>query len=338
MLKRFDLWHIKQYFQYLCGDIKLVHTKKYSLKQYFFWRNRIYINLRHLDKTFYIIRRRSGHGKLEGSQKMGIAGLALFTLGDIQYALKKNYIPVIDFMTYSNTYLDERDVNRYNAWNFFFKSKYLPTINNLRKKGNVILSSGILQENMPDYDLLMDNNPSNLNIDMWKSIARKYLKLNSDLENKANTYIQKNIINYRVLGVLCRGTDYLKLHPKNHPIQPEPTVVIEKAEELMKDMKLDRLYLATEDIGIYKLFKEKFSEKMFIYSIPDSEYKDGYYIENVKQDTQIRKLNGENYLISIKILSSCTSFIGGITSGTILALILSEGYEYVFYWQEGYYD
>ena len=331
------IWRMKQYIQYVFGDIKLVLQKKYTFKDYFFWRTKFYSCSKKTNVTFYVIRRRSGHRKLEGSQRMGLAGLALFTLGDIQYAIKKKYIPIIDFMTYSNTYLTLDEVNQYNAWDFFFESEFLMNIDELKNKGNVIISNGILKESMPSYDLLMENEPSEIELSMWKKLADKYLVLNASLKKRVNNYLKENILGDKVLGVLCRGTDYLLLHPKGHPIQPDPEVVVEKAAELMKGMCIDKIYLATEDINIYKKFKLHFGEKLLTYSIPDMKYQRGYLVDNLENDARIRKTHGENYLISISILSQCNSFIGGITSGTILALILSNGYEYIHYWRYGYY-
>lgn len=77
--------------------------------------------------TYYVIRRRSGHKKLEGSQNMSICGWMMFTLGDVAYALENNFIPVIDMKTYSNSYLMFEDVNKYNAWEFFL-SQLFPMI------------------------------------------------------------------------------------------------------------------------------------------------------------------------------------------------------------------
>ena len=103
----FSAWKFRQYIQYFFGDIRLVLSKNnpWTRKDFLFWRKKKYHAKIKTHTTYYVIRRRSGHKKLEGSQNMGVCGWMLFTLGDIAYALEKNYIPVIDMKTYSNSYL-----------------------------------------------------------------------------------------------------------------------------------------------------------------------------------------------------------------------------------------
>lgn len=51
----------------------------------------------------------------------------------------------------------------------------------------------------------------------------------------------------KVLGVICRGTDYLALKPSGHPVQPEIKDVIAYCKKYMEKNKYDAIYLATEE-------------------------------------------------------------------------------------------
>ena len=59
----------------------------------------------------------------------------------------------------------------------------------------------------------------------------------------------------KVLGVLCRGTDYVSLRPYNHPVQPSVSEMLQKAGEMLRCYKLEHIYLVTEDEGIRRAFE-----------------------------------------------------------------------------------
>ena len=39
----------------------------------------------------------------------------------------------------------------------------------------------------------------------------------------------------KVLGIRCRGTDYIKEKPKNHPVQPEISDVLREAKRIISE-------------------------------------------------------------------------------------------------------
>lgn len=292
-----------------------------------------------MSTTYYVIRRRSGHKKLEGSQNMGICGWMMFTLGDIAYALGNNYVPVIDMKTYSNSYLTPDDVNKYNAWEFFFKPVVPYDLKRLRASGNVIISTGILGSEMPGYDTLMDSDWQHLDLKEWKSLTAIYMEPQDFIQKSAEQFMdQHHFSQHKTLGVLCRGTDFVKEKPHGHPIQPDAATVIHDTENAIVKYGFTQIYLATEDFDIYQQFKNHFGNKIIIYSAPDVKYKGGSYLKNVNQTTEYLKQNGLNYLTSIWIMSHCSGVIGGITSGTLAALLFGNNFEYIFYYRLGYYD
>ena len=337
----FGIWRFYQYIQYFIGDIGLVLSRKntWTYKDFLFWRKKKYHAKTKMPITYYVIRRRSGHKKLEGSQNMGICGWMMFTLGDVAYALENNFIPVIDMKTYSNSYLMFEDVNKYNAWEFFFKPVVSYDLKKLRANGNVIISTGILESEMPSYDTLMNSDWQHLDLKQWRNLATIYMKPQEFIQKKAKQFLSQNHFSQcKTLGVLCRGTDFVKEKPHGHPIQPDIATVIHDVENAMVKYGFTQIYLATEDIYIYRQFKDKFGNKIITYVIPDVKYEGGAYLKNVYQTTEYLKQNGLNYLTSIWILSHCNGLVGGITSGTLAALLFGDNFEYVFYYRLGYYD
>ena len=68
----------------------------------------------------------------------------------------------------------------------------------------------------------------------------------------------------KILGVLCRGTDYMTLRPHNHPVQPSADIVINKAKAIMREFRCDYCYLATEDESILSAFRKAFGDHLLV--------------------------------------------------------------------------
>lgn len=335
--QEYFFWYMKQKVQYYFGDLFLCIGKKrkYTFDDYIFWRKKKKCLLC-ARNCYYIIRRRSGRKKLEGTSTLGICGMLLFNLADIKYADDRGYIPLIDMCSYANTYLSKNDVGKYNAWEFFFEQGV--DIRAIEKKNKYICSSGILQNNLLGYDELMEKSYSDLEISSWRNLLKKYIVINSNIQQKVDNYLVNTSFEDRnILGVLCRGTDFNCVHPKNHPIQPSVEQVIEKIYDYISKNKVDYIFLVTEDKIYFDKIKIEFQDKVISYAEPNIDYNDGYFVDNIPNETMDRKKNGEDYLISVLLLSRCNAFIGGITSGTICTLLFGENLDFVYYFRLGYY-
>lgn len=73
---------------------------------------------------------------------------------------------------------------------------------------------------------------------------KQYLKIKPELLEKiTKEYDELVKKDDRVLGISIRGTDYVKLRPKNHPIQSSIEIVAEKAREMMKKINVIKYLL-----------------------------------------------------------------------------------------------
>ena len=127
--------------------------------------------------------------------------------------------------------------------------------------------------------------------------------------------------------------------PDHHPVQPAPQDIIEKAKEVMEKYGYEYLFLATEDQRIYDLFKIHFGEKLLFndQKLLDSTHGVNYISELDSKKGLSGKQDVLNYLTTLFILSKCSSFIGGCTSGTLGAYMMSEHFEYEYFWNLGLY-
>lgn len=179
---------------------------------------------------------------------------------------------------------------------------------------------------------------------LWSKVYRDFVVFNE--QTKAyidNEYRQIIEPHKRVLGVLYRGTDYLKLQPKGHPVQPTVDELIREVEDRMKEMKFDRIYLATEERRVVDVFERAFPGRILVNK--RKYYDDAFYRNDFELIGQVvfdREnddiLKGLEYLSSIYLLSRCTSLIAGNAGGSCAALYMNNlNYEYWKLFELGYY-
>lgn len=281
------------------------------------------------DKTFFVIRR--------AYCKVGLFSLVMTSMGLVDYAIKRGYIPVIDLQNTNNTYLEPSQVGKVNAWEFYFRQPMGYGLEDIKKSQNIILSNGIIT-NRNDYpDIHIIDNKEQLG--RWRKVFQNYFSLNHALLVTFETEKRKLFGDNRVLGVLARGTDYVNSHPKDHPIQPSVAQIIEKAEEVMDKYQCTHLFLATEDQNIYSKMKQHFGEQLLAVETIRYTTVGNQNINDICNERKNDKfLKGKEYLFAIWLLSKCTCLVAGNVGGTHGALLMSKGYEYSYVFNLGLYE
>ena len=279
------------------------------------------------DKTFYIIRRHDMHA--------GLFSFVSSNLGAIRSAVDAGYIPVVDMISSPNSMLTQQEVGQKNAWEDYFEQPCGYTMQDIASSRNIILGTIDPPEEYPDFRMI--EQPQD--IPGWQQYASRYLQLRAAHKDAVNAYISEHFGSDRVLGVLCRGTDYITLKPHNHPVQPQTGDVIKKCREVMQTQNCRYLYLATEDADIWDAFAKAFPGQ--IYSYQKVRYRtdqaDGY-LDAVGNSRMKPYERNRDYLISIGILAKCTCLVAGAANGTYGALLLTKGYEYTYIYQLGRYE
>lgn len=181
-------------------------------------------------------------------------------------------------------------------------------------------------------------------IKMWGRMYQTFIHLNESTRNYVENEYQTIFKGKkRVLGVICRGTDYLRLRPAGHPVQPPVDDVIALCEEKIREDSYDAIYLATEEKKIRDQFCQAFPG--MIMENKRQYYDDIYYKENIQyiKDVHFDRENnnywtGLEYLSSILLLSRCTALIGGNCGGAMAALFFNNGkYQYTHIFNLGLY-
>lgn len=282
------------------------------------------------DKTFYVIRRRDLY--------CGLFSLFLTNLVRIDEAVKKGYIPVIDMQNNFNIYLSRDKLGRENAWEYFFRQPGGYSLTDIARSKNIIIGSGAVPTMFPylDVKFLMGETGE---MEHWRRLVKKYIVLS----DKAKEYIEAEYQrlfdkNDKILGVKCRGTDYAKGKPKNHPIQPTPLQALKKADEILKKQNCTKIFLATEDAEFYNTFLNYFGDRVITNKTNYAEYKGGSAGQEEYEQENGGFRAGMEYLTTTYLLARCDCLCAGCVSATVGALLLTEGYEYTYLFDLGIYE
>lgn len=284
-----------------------------------------------MKKIFYVIGYNGGGG--------GIGAIYFQTLAFIIYALNKGYIPIVDMQHYYNQYFKDGRVYKDNSWEYFFEQPCGYTLNDLDDDSEIIISKPSDISGGINLNLFLRNIPRSRVI--YKDYFNK-VKFNKSIEKYLKDSYQEIIGGEQeVLGILCRGTDYVNNKPYAHPVQPDPKVIINKAKELLKKYNYKKIWLATEDNNIYNMFRNEFGDMLINnpqYRFSDTSH---FYLADVKIDRENHSYNlGKEYLRTLYILSKCKYIIGGRTAGIVFTWIISNGFlnqKYVCIWNLGFY-
>jgi hypothetical protein len=319
------------------------------------WRERtVHYGNEYADKQFYVIRRHAN--------RAGLFSFAATNLGSILTAVEKGYLPVIDMQNSPNPMLTEEEVGKVNAWDRYFLPPCGYTLADIAHAKNVTLGVITPPENefYPDYKMILNSEE----LRMWREAAGKYLHVRPEIQSKIDVFCWEEFgynenkeetitvpaektagderdaecrLQRKVLGVLCRGTDYVQSKPCNHPIQPKTDAVIAKCREVMSERHCDCIYLCTEDEEIWEQMNAAFPGKIHSYQQRRFRLREGENINDVANTGGSPYERNLEYLISIGILARCSCLVAGAAGGTYGALLLTQGYEYEYVFKIGRY-
>ena len=280
------------------------------------------------DKTFFVIRR--------AQCKAGLFSLVMTNMGLVKYALDKGYIPVIDMQSERNTYLDEEQIGRENSWEFYFEQPCGYSLKDISRSRNIILSSGLIGKNNFFPEDRMVKNPEEYR--MWRNLFQRYFRVKKEILKEAETLKRELFHGERVLGVLCRGTDYTNTRPKDHPIQPGTADVLDKVDEVLQKQECSCVYLATEDDDIYEVFERQYGAKLKALKTRRYHNTGQENINDISAKSGESKYQlGRDYLMTMLLLADCNCLVAGSAGGTYGALLMGKEYEYQYIFDLGTY-
>lgn len=252
-------------------------------------------------------------------------------LANIAFSISENVIPVVNVCNIDNGI---------NIWEQYFRQPFI-TVKQIDEKAKVDWE---YNKNVGFISPCFFSYKNDVERSIWMKLYKDYVSFNDEVQEYVDDEYNTLISGKRVLGVLCRGTDYIATKPKGHPVQPELSDVIADVRKVMKDYKYDYIYLATEEKRIHDLFENEFPGYIIInkrtyYDEIYYSQKAGSLINSVSFDRENDEyLKGLEYLSSMYILSKCNSMLAGNCGGSQAAYYMNNGkYEYVKLYDLGIY-
>ena len=283
------------------------------------------------DRIPYIIRTRV--------DRSGLFAYFATILGGIAYAERKGYVPIVDMKNYHNSYLYDSEVGKVNAWEYYFTQPDTLTLEEALSCKEYIIGRETALNNRPFHSTSVFYN-QNGELDYWRRLCKKYIHFTQPVIDGVKRELQK-FAGKKVLGVSTRGTDYTELKPSCHQVQPTIEQAISKTREVMSAGKYDAVYLTTEDKNIIAAFKEEFGEKLILSDRDpiDFDARDGKWLTELTYDRREndKYLTGLEYLVSILMAAKCDGLITSLTCGSTGIMLFSEGFEYLYVFDLGFY-
>lgn len=296
---------------------------------------KVSLGSKNADKTFYVIGWNDERG--------GLFWLVNKVCMHIAYALDNGYIPVVDLKNYITQYSLKNVKERENVWEMFFKQPAGYGLEDVAGSKNVIINR---MSPAPSKKYLMGqaefyDQPER--IAYFRNIFKQYILPNDKTLEYLKAKEQQLLEGKgRVLGILCRGTDYVVARPKNHPVQPDVKQIIKDARLVMKEKCCDYVFVATEDKDMLSTLKAEFGYKLLYI---DQRRYSGKDMRSDQLLAQVKEKDCErdplkdalDYFAAIYLLTHCCCFIGGRTGGTKGVLLMEEEFEYIKIYNLGLY-
>lgn len=280
------------------------------------------------DKTFYVI----GFNYTTA----GLFSIVKSIACHVKYALHNGYIPVVDMQNFHSQM--SQGVNEGNAWEAYFKQPLGYCLEDIENSKNIIQSASLPYPK--GIDVGFDSKIDQSLHDEWHNIYKQYLVPNDTVAAYSDAKF-KSVIGdkNKVLGVLCRGTDYTQNKPVGHPIQPTPQQAVEKVRQVIEAKGYEYVFLATEDKSIYDVFNAEFGERLLFSGQKLYESLDGAkYLSDLPISSKSEKWKSiVDYYATIHILTKCNGLVAGLTCGSICAYLMADSYDFVYFWDLGRY-
>ena len=124
--------------------------------------------------------------------------------------------------------------------------------------------------------------------------------------------------NGRILGVHARGTDF-NVGFRDHPIVNLPEEFLRKTKEVFINGKYDKVFLATDDVNILRLFEKELGESLLFYKdvFRSDDHRGAHTIQS-DQPLHYYRL-GLEVLRDVYTLAGCDALVCGLSQVSFAA-------------------
>ncbi|MBO7254516.1 MAG: hypothetical protein J6V36_04355 [Clostridia bacterium] len=261
-------------------------------------------------------------------------------LSNIIWCIERGYKPLIDIKSSIGNYKEKS-----NLWEKMYIQPFGEDLEKIKNNPNVQLIICPLKAHCinPVMRDVRGSTRGSKKIEFWNKMFNKFVVYNDFCQKYVDDEFETLLKDKRCLGCLIRGTDYIKIRPKSHPIQPTLEELIEKAKQTMKEQKLDYIYLATEEKKAADALKNEFGD--IIIENKRKYFDEVYEKENISRVSQVNFDREDDdfwkmleYMSSINLLSKCDSIVAGLCGGSEAAIYFNGNkYRETYLFDKGYY-
>ena len=266
---------------------------------------------------------------------LGFFGLYNYVVSHIKKAEEMGYEPIADWKYYPNSSVTKKDTfAKENAWDLYFEPMLDVSIDEVYKSKYVWMSSGesnaSLGEARQEEELLKS-----------KAVIEKYMRPGKKVKERfQKRYAEFKMDTEKILGILCRGTDFTASKPQYHTICPSAAQMIDIIEEKMEEWGYyEHIFVATEDKNILSSLKNHYGDRLLVNQQTMIDYTGSKWLNEWYAQTDAEKCSNITleYFVSILLLSECDALIAPLVGGTLGAMRIKGNYDKVYITQLGSY-
>lgn len=230
-----------------------------------------------------------------------------------------------------NYYTEYSGLDRYgivNVWEDYYEQPSKYTLDEAYQSKKVILS----KFDSVEYNYLTLSKSEYLSCEWWRETYENLGKVthftpSQMLKNQINKELNHLKMSGKILGVLARGTDYVCLKPKNHPIPFDTDLLIDECQSKFQKGEYNYIYLATEDLNIFEKFKKSFGENLLFTEQTRVKTDRNKMLIDVKFERENDNyLRGLEYCTAIEVLARCNYLLANCYCyGALGALAIGGG-------------
>lgn len=290
------------------GKIKSELQKKYVIYPW------------NLFKRHYYIIRRQPPGA-------GFFSNFLYVVGQMEYALNKNYIPVVDMENYKTLYNEKTVIEgTLNAWEYYFSQPCQVSLGEAYASRNYILSNYMIYEK---YMPCKEEQGFEVNQELLARIAvdiKEHIHIKKAIMDRIEKFVREKFVG-NVLGVHIRQTDSKVFNP-GHKIGADKQKYLEAIQKLVQEEPIDTIFVATDEEGILEILKERYGNRV----ISTNAYRgekgttEGIHLsENTEKAREYHKYHlGEEVIEDMLLLSKADYFVFGRSNVATTAMIFNN--------------
>lgn len=312
---------IKHIIKYICRkEYRNFWTESKERRQY-----KTSFGEKNPDKVFYVIRRDSHEG---------FGSVLKNVIGELEYAKRKKYIPVIDYLNYYDHLIQtEENKGKENAWEYYFRQVSDFSLDEVYKSKNVIMSNSLDSKHWIYRDRgLRVYSDANFRSKLHK-VLEEYCVLSDDVKiNYDREYerIKSIVGGEKILAVsaMLREADIyasgnLESNYVGRGIQPRFSELVCDIHQCMKQFDCKYVFMSADSDKYYAELRSEFRDKII--------FSDRRQVSNKADihsrfDNEIRtnpRTYTIGYITDMYLLASCNSLLASESSTSQIACIIN---------------